>query len=68
MSFQGFVNNPIKVTMLFVALALMGALSYRRLPLNLFPDLQTPKITLVATVTDLIPEETERLLTPDLLT
>ncbi|HUT23558.1 MAG TPA: efflux RND transporter permease subunit, partial [Sumerlaeia bacterium] len=65
LSFDRFVHNPVKVSMLFLALALMGGLSYRKLPLNLFPDVQTPRITLVAKTKGLTPEETERQLTRD---
>ena len=65
MNIKHFVENPVKVLMLFLALTLMGALSYKRLPLNLFPDLQTPRITLVVNTTGLTPEETERRLTTD---
>jgi HAE1 family hydrophobic/amphiphilic exporter-1 len=63
MNFKSFVDNPVKVSMLFVGLVLLGYLSYRNLPLNLFPDLQTPRITLVVTTKGLTPDETERRLT-----
>jgi len=65
MNFKSFVDNPIKVIMLFLAMALMGYLSLRRLPLNLFPNIQTPRITVVATTKGMTPEETERRLTID---
>ena len=41
----------------FLALLLMGYLSYQRLPLNLFPDIQTPRITIVAETVGLEEEE-----------
>ena len=66
MSFERFVNNPVKVGMFFLALVLMGVLSWRRLPLNLFPDIQTPRITVVATTRGLSVEEAERRLTVEL--
>ena len=47
MNFAWLVKNPVKVCMLFLALILMGLLSVQRLPLNLFPDIQTPRITVV---------------------
>ena len=66
MSFSRFVHNPVKVTMFFVALVLMGTLSYRRLALNLFPDLRTPRITVIATTRGLTPAEAERRVSEDL--
>lgn len=66
MNFKNFVENPIKVSMFFLALILMGYLSYRKLPLNLFPDIQTPRITVIINTKGLTPEETERVLTGDL--
>ena len=66
MSFKSFVSNPVKVSMLFLGLVLLGYLSYRNLPVNLFPDIQTPRITLVVTTQGLTPDETERRLTTDL--
>ena len=66
MNFRTFVQNPVKVSMLFLALVLLGVLSFRKLPLNLFPDIQTHRITIVLTTEGLTPEETERNLTPDI--
>jgi HAE1 family hydrophobic/amphiphilic exporter-1 len=66
MNFKSFVENPIKVSMFFLALILMGYLSYRKLPLNLFPDIQTPRITITVNTKGLTPEETERVLTGDI--
>ncbi|MBN1900022.1 efflux RND transporter permease subunit [Candidatus Sumerlaeota bacterium] len=66
MNFKNFIENPIKVSMFFMALILMGYLSYRKLPLNLFPDIQTPRITVIINTKGLTPEETERTLTSDI--
>ena len=66
MTIQRFVDSPVKVSMFFLALLLLGVLSYRKLPLNLFPDIQTPRITLVVTTKGLTPEEAERRLTADI--
>ncbi|MFC1600788.1 efflux RND transporter permease subunit [Candidatus Sumerlaeota bacterium] len=63
MNFAWLVKNPVKVCMLFLALILMGLLSVQRLPLNLFPDIQTPRITVVVYTDGLTAEETERQLT-----
>ncbi|HPB31455.1 MAG TPA: efflux RND transporter permease subunit, partial [Candidatus Sumerlaeota bacterium] len=63
MNFRKFVDHPVKVSMIFLALTLLGALSLRRLPVNLFPDIRTPRITISVATKDLTPEETERRLT-----
>ena len=64
-SFRSFIQNPVKVSMLFLALALLGFLSLKKLPLNLFPDVQTPRITISVEAKSMAPEETERRLTRD---
>ena len=46
--------------MLFLGIVLMGWISLRRLPINLFPDLRSPKITVVVLTKGLSPEEIER--------
>ena len=66
MSIDRYVNHPVKVSMLFLALVLLGWLSWRRLPLNLFPDVQTPRISVVLDTGGLDPREGERRLTADL--
>ena len=65
MNFKTMIKSPVKVIMFFLALVLLGILSYKKLPLNLFPDIQTPRITLVVTTSRLSAQETERRLTPD---
>jgi len=46
--------------MLFLGIVLLGWISLRRLPINLFPDLRTPRITVVVKTQSLSPEEVER--------
>jgi len=46
--------------MLFLGIVLMGWISLRRLPINLFPDLRSPRITVAVTTKGLSPEEVER--------
>jgi len=61
MAFSEFaVRSPTKVTMLFLGIVLMGWISLRRLPINLFPDLRSPRITVVVQTKGLSPEEVER--------
>lgn len=57
---QFAVRSPTKVTMLFLGIVLLGWISLRRLPINLFPDLRSPRITVVLTTVALSPEEIER--------
>ncbi|KPL08665.1 hypothetical protein AMJ85_08220, partial [candidate division BRC1 bacterium SM23_51] len=57
---QFAVRSPTKVAMLFLGIVLLGWISLRRLPINLFPDLRSPRITVVLTTTALSPEEIER--------
>ncbi|CAN5453454.1 efflux RND transporter permease subunit [soil metagenome] len=54
------VHAPVKVTMIFVAVILLGWISLRRLPTNLFPDIQTPKVTVTIKTKGLSPVEVER--------
>lgn len=54
------VNAPVKVTMLFVAVMLLGWISLSRLPTNLFPDVRAPKITVTVRTQGLSPGEVEK--------
>lgn len=54
------VHSPVKVTMIFFAVLLLGWISLTRLPTNLFPDIQAPKITVTVTTKGLSPTEVER--------
>ena len=54
------VKAPVKVTMIFVGILLLGWISLGRLSTNLFPDLATPKVTINITANGLSPVEVER--------
>lgn len=54
------VKSPTKVTMLFLLVVLLGWISLNRLPINLFPDLRTPRITTQVQTRGLSPQEMER--------
>ena len=54
------VAAPVKVTMIFVAVLLLGYISMTRLPTNLFPDIRAPKVTTTIRTTGLSPVEVER--------
>ncbi len=54
------VSSPVKVTMIFAAILLLGFISLRRLPTNLFPDIRVPRVTATIRTTGLSPLEVER--------
>ncbi|MCB2153508.1 efflux RND transporter permease subunit [bacterium] len=54
------VAAPVKVTMIFVAVLLLGYISMTRLPTNLFPDIRAPKVTTTIRTQGLSPVEVER--------
>jgi len=51
------------MSMVFVAIAVLGFISYRDLPLELFPDTEFPMVTVVTTYPGAGPDEIERLIT-----
>ncbi len=61
MSLSSFaVNAPVKVSMIFLGVLLLGWISLSRLPTNLFPDIRAPKVTVTVTTNGLSPGEVER--------
>lgn len=54
------VDSPVKVTMIFVAILLLGWISLTRLPTNLFPDIRAPKVTTTIRTVGMSPREVER--------
>ena len=47
MKIVGFsIRRPVTVTMLFVAIAVFGGVSYGRLALNLLPEISYPTLTI----------------------
>ena len=54
------VRYPVTVTMFFSGILLLGFISARKLPINLFPDIRYPRITVVTETRGLAPEEVER--------
>ncbi len=59
------VRRPVTVLMGCVAVLLLGSVSFGRLPVDLLPDIATPRITLLtsAAALALAPQEVERLIT-----
>jgi HAE1 family hydrophobic/amphiphilic exporter-1 len=57
------IRRPISTTVIFVALALVGMLASRLLPLEKFPDIEFPGIFIQVPYEGSTPEEIERLIT-----
>lgn len=55
------VRRPVAITVLAVAVALIGYLAWQRLPVDLLPDLQSPTVAVSVTSGDRPPTEMERL-------
>ncbi|MBD3162644.1 MAG: hypothetical protein GF346_09765, partial [Candidatus Eisenbacteria bacterium] len=57
------IERPIAVSMLFLALVLIGVLSFDRLPVDLLPGIVYPRLTVVTTYEEIPAEDVERLVT-----
>lgn len=60
------VNRPVTITMIFLAVALLGFISWKRLPQELFPPITYPQLTVVTLYGNAAPEEMENLITKQL--
>jgi len=49
--------------MLFLAVILLGLISYQRLPIDLLPDVSYPRLVVYTSYPDVAPAEVERLIT-----
>ena len=56
-------RRPVAVWMLFLAIVLLGAISYVRLPIDLLPDVSYPRLVVYTLYPDVAPAEVERLVT-----
>ena len=56
-------RRPVAIAMLFLAVALLGVISFVRLPIDLLPDLSYPKLVVYTSYPDVAPAEVERLVT-----
>jgi len=56
-------RRPVAVWMLFLAVILLGLISYARLPIDLLPDVSYPKLVVYTSYPDVAPAEVERLVT-----
>jgi len=57
------IHRPVTTLMAFLALILLGLISWSRLPQELFPSIAYPQITVVTSYPNAAPEEIENLIT-----
>ena len=57
------VGRPVAVAMLFIAVVFLGLISFRRLPIDLLPDIAYPKLVVYTTYANVAPAEVERFIT-----
>lgn len=57
------IRRPVAVAMLFFAIALLGLISFNRLPIDLLPDVAYPRLVIYTTYSDVGPAEVERFVT-----
>ncbi len=64
MSLPSFsTRRPVAVWMLFLAIVLLGGISYARLPIDLLPDVSYPRLVVYTLYPEVAPAEVERLVT-----
>lgn len=56
------VDRPVTTIMIFLAVILMGVISWTRIPQELFPSMEYPQITIVTKYEGAGPEEAEKLI------
>jgi len=56
-------RRPVAVWMLFLAIILLGGISYSRLPIDLLPDVSYPRLVVYTLYPEVAPAEVERLVT-----
>lgn len=60
---QFSIKKPVTVTMVYLAVTLLGIISYLRLPQELFPPINYPRLSIVTYYQNAAPEEIETLIT-----
>ena len=60
---EGSVRRRVTVVMVTVAVLAFGVVGYQRLPLELFPDITYPSLTVQTEFPDTAPQEVENLVT-----
>lgn len=56
-------RRPVAVAMLFLAVGLLGLISFIRLPIDLLPDVSYPRLVVYTSYPDVAPAEVERFVT-----
>jgi hydrophobic/amphiphilic exporter-1 (mainly G- bacteria), HAE1 family len=54
------IRRPVAVAMFFIAVVLLGVISFTRLPIDLLPDVAYPKLVIYTTYPNVGPTEVER--------
>ncbi|HEX6694986.1 MAG TPA: efflux RND transporter permease subunit [Longimicrobiales bacterium] len=62
----GSIKRPIAVAMAYFSIALLGVAAFRKLPVELLPDISLPRLTVAANWPGASPEVTEAFLTSPL--
>ncbi|MGD8278379.1 MAG: efflux RND transporter permease subunit [Gemmatimonadota bacterium] len=57
------ISRPVAVSMFFVAVVFLGFLSFRRLPVDLLPDIAYPRLVVHTSYPEVGPAEVERFIT-----
>jgi HAE1 family hydrophobic/amphiphilic exporter-1 len=57
------INRPVGVAMLYLGVVFLGLLSFRRLPVDLLPDIAYPRLVVATTYTEVAPAEVEHFIT-----
>ncbi|MCE9598353.1 MAG: efflux RND transporter permease subunit [Spirochaetia bacterium] len=57
------INRPVTTGMFYLGVILMGLISFRDLKVNLIPDIEYPRVTVVTLYSNSAPEEIENLIT-----
>jgi len=57
------ISRPVGVAMLYMGVVFLGLLSFRRLPVDLLPDIAYPRLVVATTYTEVAPAEVEHFIT-----
>lgn len=60
---ETFIRRKITTAMIFAALCLVGVIAVSRLPVELLPDIELPKLTVITPFENAAPSEVEKLVT-----
>ncbi len=56
------IQRPVAISMLFLALVLIGIISFQKLPVDLLPSIVYPRLTIITTYEDIPAEDLQRLI------